>query len=255
MIKKFLKKIFNSLGYELRNFNIVDNPQRQKQIIPQYLFDLYFSIVPKDDFFFVQIGANDGETDDLLNSYIKKYDLAGVLVEPQRDVFEKLKKSYEGNKKLVFANKAISNKDGVQKFYKVNKRLLNPDNYFEATAISSFNKEVFEKTLRKRIGKLIEPLENSTDINDYIEEESIEALTFDSFARMYDITHINFLFLDCEGYDYEILKLIDFAKYQPSVVNFESKFLSDSEREECESYLEGYGYKLFRHGNDTCAFK
>jgi len=41
-----------------------------------------------EQFYFVQIGANDGVIADSLNPLIRKYRLRGCLVEPMRDVFE-----------------------------------------------------------------------------------------------------------------------------------------------------------------------
>ena len=63
-------------------------------------FNLYFSRIP-DDFFFVQIGANDGINHDPLHEYVTKYNLSGLVVEPQPDVFELLRKNYESFKKVT----------------------------------------------------------------------------------------------------------------------------------------------------------
>ena len=153
---------------------------------------------------------------------------------------------------MQFANVALGKKDDKLTFYTVKKELINDANYFETTAIASLDKEMIKVTIEKRIPHVIERI--SDDINDYIEETKVDCLTFESFIKKFDVPKFDFLFMDCEGYDHEILKTIDFSRYTPKLINFESKFLSDIDRKECEERLMSYGYQLFRHGNDTCAF-
>ena len=45
-------------------------------------------------FFFLQIGAFDGESRDPLFQAVRKYGLNGVLVEPQKPTFERLCENY-----------------------------------------------------------------------------------------------------------------------------------------------------------------
>ena len=48
----------------------------------------------KDDFFFIQVGANDGLMCDPIRQFIVKHSWGGILVEPVPDYFELLKKNY-----------------------------------------------------------------------------------------------------------------------------------------------------------------
>jgi FkbM family methyltransferase len=252
-MKALLKKIFAYFGYQLNRAVPDNNPQKQKQLEPRHFFDMFFSNVNPDDFFFVQIGANDGKTRDILYPYVTRHNLRGILVEPQVDIFERLKDNYKGIDSVTFANVAISNEDGRKSFYKVKDTFITEANFFEVTAIASFNKDVFDKTLTKRIGRIIENV--SPNLADYTDEIVVDTLTLKSFVRSYDVQKIDFLFLDCEGYDFEILKMFDFGRFSPKIINYESKFQSDEERRACEGLLESKGYTLFRHGNDTCAFR
>jgi hypothetical protein len=47
-------------------------------------------------FFFVQVGANDGIRDDALRPSVLKHQLSGVLIEPLPDLFAKLQRNYQG---------------------------------------------------------------------------------------------------------------------------------------------------------------
>lgn len=81
------------------------------------LFDRVYCIVPNrfrldkfdkildtrakitDDFFFIQIGSNDGILHDQIHNYVMKYNWSGVLIEPVKYIFNSLVKNYE-NKKI-----------------------------------------------------------------------------------------------------------------------------------------------------------
>lgn len=58
---------------------------------------------------FVQVGANDGVFVDPLRQYILTRGWSGILVEPQADVFERLKENYaDCADRLIFENVAVS---------------------------------------------------------------------------------------------------------------------------------------------------
>lgn len=251
-MKRILKKLIKPTGYTFIKLNAPVNPQLQNTVTSEQWFDLFFSRAKNKDFFFIQIGANDGSQGDFLHKYIDAYNLRGLLVEPQTDVFEKLKKTYQEYEKLTFANVAISEETGVMPFYTVKKELHTDENYFDVTAISTFDKETFKKTVMKRVPHKIE--DRGANIDAYADVTNIQAISFDELLKKYEVDHIDYLQTDCEGYDYEIIKTIDFKTVAPRAINFESKWLSDEDRMSCEKLLKDNGYSIFRHGNDTCAF-
>ena len=57
--------------------------------------DSLFGNYNHKDFFFIQVGANDGITGDDLRKYILKYQWHGILVEPVPYVFDRLIKNYK----------------------------------------------------------------------------------------------------------------------------------------------------------------
>ncbi len=250
--KGILKKAIGLSGYTVTKSSIKLSPQRLRQITAEHFFDFYFSTINPEAFFFIQLGANDGKTRDRMSTYISKYSLHGLLVEPQTEVFDKLKENYIDQPQLQFVNAAISDTNGAQTFFRVKRNLINDRNYFETTAISSLEREIIKKSVKKRIPHIIEKI--SDNLDDYIEEVEVPTLTLSSLLKKNNIKKVDLLFTDCDGYDGKIIKSIDFSIFRPNVINYESCVLSDEERSECESILEGNGYRLFRHGNDTCAF-
>ena len=101
-----LTSIYRFLRWELIKFErsileIYDNntwkPQRRID------FDHLMNDLGKSkDFFFIQIGANDGLTGDTLNQYIKKFKWTGILVEPVAYVFEMMKINGYTSQKISF---------------------------------------------------------------------------------------------------------------------------------------------------------
>jgi len=256
-IGDYIKKIISNAGYSLSRLDVPQNPQQLNQISAEHFFDLFFSTVNPDNFFLIQLGANDGFFVDPLHKYIVKYNLAGILVEPQKDVFDELRKTYTASDRLLFENVAISNIDGTRTLYTIKDSYKENEFFIRGTAIASFNKEDFEKSLLRELTRKakLEKLPVPTQLDDYTEKTTVQTLTLHSLLEKNKVKKIDYLQIDCEGYDYEIIKMIDFQTISPKIINFESKRFTDAQREECESLLHFYGYKVFRHGFDTCAFK
>ena len=242
-MKKLIKKLAGFLGYSITS--IRDNDNLAKPLNRTHFFDIYFANVTKD-FFFVQIGANDGKKKDPLNPYVTKYNLSGISIEPQPKVFERLQETYKGTN-VQCVNAAIAENTGSLPFYSVRQPIGATDSFIWMTTLASFDRDFLRRTLAKNMrGK-------SSD--DLIQETQVKALSFSDFAKMYNVERIDFLQLDCEGWDWKILKTIDLKKYSPTIINFESNYLSDAEWKEVDDLLARFGYRWFQYGNDTCAYR
>lgn len=244
-MKQFIKGILSRTGYSIVRTKTRNSIQQQMPITRDDFFNLYFSRVPKD-FFFLQIGANDGLINDPIHEYVVRYALSGMAVEAQPNVFERLCETYRGTQ-VECVNAAIGPKDLT--FYTVKPSMMNDANFSAMTCIASFNKKVMTGLLKKNIPKGADPAE-------YIDENAVPVMGFDDLVRSYNIKKIDMLQLDCEGYDHELLRAFDFDRFSPSLINFESVFFSDEIREEIENMLISKGYRLFRDAMwDTCAYK
>lgn len=251
-MKNFLKKIIGVTGYTLCRIK-ANSLQREKQITRDNFFDFYFSHIDKEKFFFVQIGANDGKTSDPLYDYVIKYNLRGIALEPQPDVFRLLQKTYQNYSGVKCLNLAIAKESSPVSFYSVKESVGNETNFSRLTGLASLDRKTLKKTLKNKIAKGVINKEVSAD--DCIQETIIQAVSFTEMVTENNIGRIDFIQIDCEGYDFEILKTIDFEKFSPSIINFESQNLSDNDKIECQKMLEGRGYHWFRSGSDTCMYK
>ena len=190
-----------------------------------------------NDFFFVQIGANDGISSDPINKFVNSYGWSGVLVEPQEDVFQTLRKNYQHRTNLILENTAITDKDGYIDFYRSPDPSLSsayPDDWF----------------IGRNEGRA---LKNRTDLGGGALCR-VRSMTFAALLDKHSIRKIDLLQIDAEGYDYEIIKQINFAKMAPLMICYEHHHLSRETQQECVAYLSKVGYKTFELGSDTFAF-
>lgn len=202
----------------------------------EHFFDLYFSNIPKN-FFFLQIGAHDGRSGDPLYRYIKRYGLRGVLVEPQKDIFKELERTHAGSA-VSLVNAAISETTGTRTLYK-------PAGV-RGSLNASLKKETVERFVRQS---------GADATGGRIEATFVDTLSFADLVERQGIKRVDLLQIDCEGYDAEVLKMFNFERFSPSLINYESKHLSAQEKAQCEEMLVGRGYRLFSWRADTCAYK
>src|SRR3989338_7495713 len=172
MIESLLYPFLKRYGYSKRN-------KTEPKLWFKAFLSLYFSHIP-DDFFLVQIGANDGLRGDLLHDAI------------------------------------------IQKWM--------------ATKYPNGRKEAYFR-------------------EHPITKQEVPTRTFMEFAHEYGSSRMDLLQIDCEGYDYEILKQVDFEYFTPTLVNYESRHLSEQDAKAARELLEHKGYMVFTHGSDTSGLK
>ncbi|OGK32270.1 hypothetical protein A3F57_03775 [Candidatus Roizmanbacteria bacterium RIFCSPHIGHO2_12_FULL_36_11] len=197
-----------------------------------------------NSFFFIQIGSNDGRGD-IIYRYVKqyKYHWNGILIEPVRYIFKRLKKTYKSFSGLAFENVAIDNKDGYRTFYWIEKN-SEPGNPFWYDQLGTFKKEVIQKH-RNEI----------PNFDKYLIKERVKCLSFSKLLNKHSVYKIDFLCIDTEGYDYELIKLIPFDTLEPKMILYEHKHLSLSDNKQCEKLLEKHGFQLIKTDENMFAYK
>jgi FkbM family methyltransferase len=203
---------------------------------------------------FIEIGANDGVQYSQLRPFIVSLPWSGVMVEPVPWLFSRLRDNYRENERLGFENAAISEADGTVPFYYVPPA---GDQESEADpiwtdAVGSLSRAEVEATLdaaRKFAAQ--SPNIQLPDVSSRIERIDVASLTFESLCRKHGIERLDLLLIDAEGYDWEIIKRIDFERHRPRLLIFESLHFSAEERDQSTAHLEGLGYELLYEGFDT----
>lgn len=200
----------------------------------------------------VQIGANDGFNKDPVHKFIRRDNWQGVLLEPQPDVYEKyLKKLHKNTRGIHTLNAALDYIDGSRTMYK----LAVSDNRW-AHGLSSFNRDVLEKAIDS--GRIANKLEEEgrpvpSRKEDYIQEVSVSCISSATLLKKYQIGRPDFLQIDTEGFDYEIIKIFNIPENKPRVIVYENHNLSAKVNQECEDFLRSEGYVVKEYSGDTLA--
>jgi len=167
--------------------------------------------------FFLEIGAMDGLTYDELFIHIKKYKWAGIMVEPIKSMFNKLKDNYKNNTNIIFENSAIAEKSGTSSMFKIPENLIKSgEAIWYADGISSF----FLDSI-KRSWPQIDP--------NILVKEEVNCLSFEDLVSKYSVERIDILQIDAEGCEYIIFKQINLNIYRPKYINIETRNLTKSD--------------------------
>ncbi|MEZ4722840.1 MAG: FkbM family methyltransferase [Flavobacteriales bacterium] len=219
--------------------------------VEQFL-DLYSKST--DDFFVVQIGANDGITHDPVHPFIKRDRWSGVLLEPQHYVFEhELKIVYRKHHNLRLVNAALGTVDGITKLY-----AIGFSNERWATGLARFDRlsleAMFESgKIAKRAKKAGQSLPE--DQTKWIEEHNIRSVTVKTLIKESDVSKIDLLMIDTEGFDAEVVKMFIADDILPNAIVYESFQLSEEDKKECESLLLSKHFLLKDIGPNTVAWQ
>lgn len=184
---------------------------------------------PSDQFFFVQVGAFDGQSGDPLFDLIRQRHWKGVLVEPQLDVFEQLKRNYSDCEGLQFFPVAIG-----------------PEN----TEITFYSRKGGAKVASTQKHLVVKPGHAAHEIV----EEKITCWTLPTLLERANVpSHIDLLQIDAEGFDHAIIQSIDFSMLKPTIIRFEHLVMPKYEVNACYELLASQGYRFVLENDDTTA--
>jgi len=166
----------------------------------------YRDFVNNENPVIVQIGSHDGVLGEEygLQEFIESVGkFRLILVEPLKHYFDNLKNVYGKYENLIdYCNHAIADVDG-------------------------------------EVGMVEQGCMSFVSLGGPIK---VTSKTWKSFVDDMKIDKIDLLILDCEGYEYQILRGINFSKVKPKVIRYE--FAHIPNKEECDSYLIQQGYKI-----------
>ena len=167
----------------------------------QFVYENYFK--NKQNGFFIDIGAYDGEIDS--NSlFFENLGWNGICIEPNPEMFKKL----QSIRKCTCLSYAVADKNEINPFFQIKEG---------PTTLSGLANEFNQRAI-ERINEY--NLEDSQNF-DYI---NVECKTFDSIVNTHNI---DFLSLDTEGNELKILQSIDFNKYNIDVITVENNDYDD----------------------------
>lgn len=191
----------------------------------------------------VQIGANDGRDalGDLIRDRADRIKRA-LLIEPQQAAFERLVRHHEGRREVVCLNAAIDREPGERILYTIGRCA----DHRLGDGIASFDRRHVEKEIRAGTN-----VRSDSEVAALITEETVMVATIGGAAAAAGIEWPDVLLVDTEGYDGEIVRMVLEAGRLPSVIQYEHKHLTQSDRNYLSNALRRRGYRLWADQADV----
>ena len=238
---KLLKKILGLLGYKIFPKDTVKT-QRFIESLSINCGDLIKLLIDKKKIKNVmQVGANDGKSDDFLRSSINE-ETKVLLVEPIESAFWDLKNNYSSFTNIEFINKAVDIKKGIKKIFSVN-----PAHYdYYKTNYKSEDVSWLTDLASFEESHLINHGVKST----HIHSTDVDCTTFNDLIGQYNFDKLDLLIIDTEGYDNVLVKnFIEDTNIRPLII-FEWIHMKEDEAKYITELLESNNYKFFKINKD-----
>ena len=168
---------------------------------------------------FVDIGANDGVTISNTLYFEKELGWNGLAIEPIPAAYEKLK----ANRNCRTLNACISDTEGTAEFLEVEGR---------AQMLSGLVTK-YDKQHLRRINRSIKRLGGS------VTKTEVECMRIGTALARFKIDRIDFLSLDTEGGELDILQDIDFNAIPVRAISVENNYFTFAIRD----YLKNHGFQ------------
>ena len=185
---------------------------------------------------FIEIGSCDFNT--LNHLYYDGWQ--GIIVEPVKKYLDNLEK----HPTIVYVNSALDTKNGERDLW------MCPEKYFQKSrdfkGMSSFHRDIHHGSMAG------EEMLNDRGVPVHTEKIKVETITWDTLVEKYNIQWVDYLKIDTEGHDWEILKSIDLNKIKPKVIKVEHKH--SGKLREIVNYLHTHGYHVEEFYYDVMGF-
>jgi FkbM family methyltransferase len=156
----------------------------------------------------LDLGANDGKT---LSNSLKVIEQGwnGVMVEPSKEAFRRLKNLHAQNEKVVCINTAVSNIEGELEFFESG---------------SHITKEDFSLLSTLKPSEMSRWIGSGTDFNPI----TVDAITFKTLLSKSPYKKFDLISIDIEGLDYEVLTQINLREVECKMLIIETNSVDDN---------------------------
>jgi FkbM family methyltransferase len=215
--------------------------RRERELTPSLEHVAAHRMLERDvAFFFVQIGAFDGVSGDPLHRLIVRHGWRGVLAEPQREHFERLEDTYRRQPGLTLRQVAVADRRGVRTLYTVAPRDDHPQ---WAPQVASFDRA----QVMRHAGSM-------PGLAERVQPVQVHCVTLDDLLGEAPDGVVDLLQIDVEGYDAELIRMLDLERWQPAIVRFEHKHLSRRDHDAAVQRLLDHDYRVgIEPGGETLA--
>jgi FkbM family methyltransferase len=188
---------------------------------------------------FVQVGANDGMANDPIYDLVRQHGWRGVLIEPQPAAFARLTETYADIEGLVLINAAVSATAGEAVMWVIAGDA--PGDPWWRDQVASFSHK-----------HLLRHVQHDPALLARVAPLSVRTITIeDAFAAA--PRPVRVLQIDAEGFDAQVVGMVDWARHRPDVVRFEHRHLSLRDHSRATELLATAGYHVAVGEDDTIA--
>ena len=193
-------------------------------------------------FSILQVGAYDGVSNDAVHELLQRYPhVRAVLLEPQPGPYSALQKLWAGSGRVTPLRAALSDATGERPLYMIADAYKNRHPFPDQ--VSSFYRSRVEWACSRYAWR---------PSPDFITSVPVPTLDWRTLVARYG--PFDFVAIDAEGYDAEVLQQIDLLDAPPAIILYEHSLLSSRTRRACEQRLTSNGYTVKRvNQNDTLA--
>jgi FkbM family methyltransferase len=180
--------------------------------------------------FFVDVGAHDGVSLNNTLYFEKQNNWSGINIEPIKRVYDKLVANRPNS---ININCAVCNNDGTAEFisnYGYPEMISGLKNNYNPSHLERLNREIYENA------------------NSGSEIIVVDTKKMESICDECGVSHINYLSIDVEGAEFDVIKSINFDKIFIDVIGFENNY--DNESIPIVQYLESKNYVFAHKGFD-----
>jgi FkbM family methyltransferase len=235
--KKHFKRILRKKGYCIHR---TDRVPFFESLIETFLRK-------NKDMFIIQIGANDGKTDDPIYEFVTNYPkkVSGILIEPVKEYFEELKTNYKNYPNFTLLNMAIHNSRKEMTIYRADPIKIEQHGLPQWTkGIASFSKDHHKR---------------SGTPKDFIIKEKVPCISLNELIKKHQVAKIDLLLIDTEGHDSEIILNLDWQIIKPKILHFEHNLskghMSKEEFSNVTEVLHNNGYELWIDFHNVTAYQ
>jgi len=179
--------------------------------------------------FFMDIGAHDGISLNNTLYFEQNNNWTGINVEPINSVYNKLVLNRE---KCININSAVCNNEGTAEFICI-------------TGYSEMISGLVNSYDPRHRHRLNVEMQHTDSKNEIIK---VNTTKVETICEKYNITHINYMSIDVEGAEFEVIKSINFDKVFIDVIGFENNYEDISIP--IVEYLEKKNYKVIHKSMD-----
>ena len=238
---KLLKKILGAFGFKILPKETIKTERFIESASLNSGDFIKFLINKKKVNNIIQIGANDGNSDDFLKPSIN-LDTNVLLVEPIKSAFAELEKNYIDYKNVKFINKAIDIVSGKKNIFSVNpkyydyyKKKYKSGDVSWLTVLASFQKK---------------HLENHGIKSNHINSTEIDCIDFKELINQYNYQKLDLLVVDTEGYDDVLItNFIQNISIRPIII-LEWIHIKKKKSENLIELLKANNYKFLKLSKD-----